>query len=165
MRRDERHEPDGIHEVDALIRQGRLREAEAWLRRRILAGGARDPELLSKWAGLLLREGRPEAAKRLLDRALAIDAACAPAWLNRGNAALHLERLDEAEACYRKALEIRPDYAAAYNNLAVIFKRRGQVDRMVAALKAAARAERRSGLPWWRRWVPGWRLQERGPLA
>ncbi|MBX5465784.1 MAG: tetratricopeptide repeat protein [Clostridia bacterium] len=151
-------------EVDLLIRQGRLEEAEERLRRRLAAGGADEARLLSKWAGLLLRRGKTEAAERLLDRALARDPACAPAWLNRGNLALHRDRLDEAEHCFRKALELRPEYAAAYNNLAVVFKRRGQLDRMVAALKAAARAERAAATaPWWRRWSPAGRLGLRGP--
>ncbi|MDI3316840.1 MAG: tetratricopeptide repeat protein [Bacillota bacterium] len=150
---------------DRLIQQGRLQEAKVLLIRRLRAGGARDPVLLSRWAGLLLREGRLEAAARLLDHVLATDPDCAPAWLNRGNAALEAGQLEEAESCYRRALEIRPDYVAAFNNLAVLFKRRGQIERMVAALKAAARAERQASLPWWRRRGWGGLLPDRRPFA
>ena len=34
-------------------------------------------------------------------------------------------KLDEAVACYRRALELKPDYAEAHNNLGNAFKEQG----------------------------------------
>ncbi len=48
-------------------------------------------------------------------------------------AALALRGLfDEALVCYRKALEIKPDFAEAHYNLGVALARRGQVDEAIA---------------------------------
>ncbi len=34
-------------------------------------------------------------------------------------------KLDEAVACYRRALELKPDYAEAHYNLGIVFKDQG----------------------------------------
>ena len=34
-------------------------------------------------------------------------------------------KLDEAVACYRRALELKPDYAEAHNNLGIALRTRG----------------------------------------
>ena len=50
-------------------------------------------------------------------------------------------KLDEAVACYRRALELRPDYAEAHNNLGVAFKDQGKLDEAVACWRRALELE------------------------
>ena len=56
---------------------------------------------------------------------------------DRGNAALAEGRLDEAEACYRKALELNPGYGEGYVNLGFVLS---QQDRTVDAEQALRHA-------------------------
>jgi len=44
---------------------------------------------------------------------------------------------DEAVACYRKALEFRPDYAEAYNNMGATLEEKGDKDEAIAAYRKA----------------------------
>jgi len=46
-------------------------------------------------------------------------------------------KLDEAVACWRRALELRPDYAETHNNLGIAFKAQGKLDEAVAAYRRA----------------------------
>ena len=48
---------------------------------------------------------------------------------NLGIAFKEQGKLDEAVACYCRALELRPDYAEAHNNLGVAFKDLGEAGR------------------------------------
>ena len=44
---------------------------------------------------------------------------------------------DEAVACYRRALELKPDYAEAHNNLGNALKEQGKLDEAVACCRRA----------------------------
>ena len=55
-------------------------------------------------------------------------------------------KLDEAMSCYKKALDIKPDYAPARINLGNIFQSRGQIDDAIAHYKMALRAEPRNAV-------------------
>ena len=46
-------------------------------------------------------------------------------------------KLDEAVACYRRALELKPDYAEAHNNLGIALKDQGKLDEAVACYRRA----------------------------
>ena len=46
-------------------------------------------------------------------------------------------KLDEAVACYRRALELKPDYAAAHNNLGNALQAQGKLDEAVACYRRA----------------------------
>ena len=39
---------------------------------------------------------------------------------------------DEALACYRRALELKPDYAEAHSNLGIALKDQGKLEEAVA---------------------------------
>ena len=41
-------------------------------------------------------------------------------------------KVDEAVACYRRALELKPSYAEAHYNLGVALKEQGKLDEAVA---------------------------------
>ncbi len=56
---------------------------------------------------------------------------------NLGVAFRKLNRLDEAEACYKKALALKPDYVAAHYNLGMVFYDRGRLDEAEACYKKA----------------------------
>ena len=55
----------------------------------------------------------------------------------QGNALRDWGRLDEAVACYRRALELKPDFAEAHNNLGNTFKGQGRLDEAVACYRRA----------------------------
>lgn len=75
------------------------------------AGAFRDNE----WRGVALyRAGKFSEA---IDAFAALDTA--DAWYNQGNALLHLNRLDQAVAAYKRALELRKDWPEAKANLAI----------------------------------------------
>ena len=46
-------------------------------------------------------------------------------------------KLDEAVACYRRALELKPDYAEAHNNLGNALNDQGKLDEAVACYRRA----------------------------
>jgi tetratricopeptide (TPR) repeat protein len=54
-----------------------------------------------------------------------------------GNAFLHGGKVDEARACYEKALQIRPDFAEAHYNLGNILLQSGKVDEAIAEYRQA----------------------------
>ena len=82
--------------------------------------------------------GDLDGAVRALDAALAVDAAYAPAWLQRATWLLDLGRLDEAAVAFESALELAPtgDAAvAATAGLARVLVRQDQAEEAIAALE------------------------------
>ena len=51
--------------------------------------------------------------------------------LQRGNFAMMLEQMDAAEAAYSRAIELKPNYAAAYSNRGRAYRRKGEYDRAI----------------------------------
>ena len=49
-------------------------------------------------------------------------------YFNLGNSLYRLGQLSQAVSCYRKAIELNANYAAAYHNLASALKRQGKLD-------------------------------------
>ncbi|HEY2476149.1 MAG TPA: tetratricopeptide repeat protein [Candidatus Cybelea sp.] len=68
----------------------------------------------------------------------------APALTNLGNLLLESGQVDDAIAYYERAVESDRDYAIAYLNLGVAYKRAGRIAEGVNALRHAARLEERS---------------------
>ena len=60
---------------------------------------------------------RFEEAKRILERAVALDPFSADAHSNLGFALFNLKQNDEARACYETALALKPDFPTAQRNL------------------------------------------------
>lgn len=82
---------------------GQWAEAEDALAR----GLAIVPQRVDLWLILSqcrLRQNKVEAALEALDRALAVDPGFAPAWTERGNLLREIHRLEEAAACFEKAI-------------------------------------------------------------
>jgi tetratricopeptide (TPR) repeat protein len=64
--------------------------------------------------------------------------------LDQGTKALDGGNVDEAIDNYRKALEIKPDYAEAHDKLGLALAERGQIDEAIAEYTAAIRLDPKS---------------------
>jgi YaiO family outer membrane protein len=81
-------------------------------------------------------------AAMLLERVVAAEPANSDAWIQLGLALLAIDRLDAAEAAFRRTLELAPDYQDARVGLARIAQRRGDRNSALAELdRIAAPAE------------------------
>lgn len=114
---------------------GRFAEAEA-LYRQILRHQPDAPEVLDRLGSLLEDSGRFADAVEVLERRVGIRPD-ADALVTLGNVYRGAGRLDEAIAAYRGAIELRPVYAGALNNLANALWDAGDLD---AALPLLARS-------------------------
>jgi tetratricopeptide (TPR) repeat protein len=79
-------------------------------------------------------------AKIAFEKALSYDPKHYRAMTNLGNMALESNHLEEATSFYERALKINEHFANAHHNLAVAYKRKGEVGKSVRALKQAQRA-------------------------
>ena len=122
----------------ALLRQGRLREAEPLLRA-VLArqpGFAAAAGLLGAVLGAL---GRLAEAEPLLRQAAAAQPDSADAQGNLGNLLRDLGRPAEAEVCLRAAIGLRAGYPEAHNNLGALLRDRGDADGAERCFREALR--------------------------
>lgn len=88
--------------------------------------------------GMLFRQdGQTGDALDYTQKAAALSPTYAAAHYNLGNIFIELERLDEAEACFRRALQLKPDYAEACNNLGYVLKRLHRPEEAEASFKQA----------------------------
>jgi tetratricopeptide (TPR) repeat protein len=77
----------------------------------------------------------------------------AEAYYNRAKAASELDRIDDAKADYRKAIEEKPNYAKAYHNLAILEEKSGNLPEAVTLLKKAIAADTETDS-----WKSHWKL-------
>jgi tetratricopeptide (TPR) repeat protein len=56
---------------------------------------------------------------------------------NLGEAYRALDRISNAIDCYRRALELKPDYAEAHSNLGLALKEQGKLDDALACYRRA----------------------------
>jgi type IV pilus assembly protein PilF len=85
-----------------------------------------------------LRASRAQEALREFDEALESDERFPEAHLGRGLVLeLGFGQLAEAEKAYRRAIELRPDYAEAQNDLGQLLAKTGRYEQAVAAFDAA----------------------------
>lgn len=118
---DRRRPDDALAELDAL-RSG-LFEAEAETQR----GTA------------LIFDDRLAEAGACFERALEVDPRHFRALTNLGNVALEEGRVDDAIDAYQRALKLNDDFANAHHNLAVAYRRKGQLSKSVRSLRRAQR--------------------------
>jgi lipoprotein NlpI len=121
-----------------------------WLAQGELTAGER-AFLLNKRG--VARIGLERAAPARADFAAALEARpdYAPALTNLGNLLLEEGEVDAAIARYESAIAADREYAIAYLNLGVAYKRAGRVAEGVRALRRAQRLERAASAlrPWW----------------
>jgi protein O-GlcNAc transferase len=65
--------------------------------------------------------------------------------INSGNSFAIRGQLNEAIACYRKALKVNPNSDVAYNNLGNVFKDKGQIDEAIDLYKKALQINQNYG--------------------
>lgn len=120
-RREEAGDYPGAHEL--------LRQA--------LALNPGDVTILGAIGAVLRKESRLDEALVLLDHVVAAEPRHAAAWLEHGYVLDALRREADAQASYRRALQVDPNLAPAFGRLADAAARRGESD---AARDLAAQA-------------------------
>ena len=112
---------------------GRLQTA-GQIYRQILAAEPNHADAMHLLGVIAHQTGEHETAVRYIERAIALQDAAAY-HNNLGEAYRALRRIPEAVACYRRALELKPDFADAHNNLGVALKNQGKLDEAVACYR------------------------------
>jgi len=93
-------------------------------------------------AGLAaLRSGDPSAAADAFERAVGIDPALLPAWLNLGIARARVQDWAGAIAAYESLIELEPGHAKALNNMANVYFRQGRHDQAAVWYERALAAD------------------------
>ncbi|MBI5279394.1 MAG: tetratricopeptide repeat protein [Burkholderiales bacterium] len=127
-------------------RTGSVEEAEALLRRALAVQVS--PVVLGNLALLLRRTGREAEGVPLLETWTRLQPKSASAWAALARSLDRLERFDEAEAAYARALEIDPKQVQAKADLGLLLHRRGRLEQAAALLEQAAAARRGSVAAW-----------------
>jgi tetratricopeptide (TPR) repeat protein len=109
---------------------------EAW--RAILAVIPQHQEAAARLGRLAWEDGDHVTAAELLERAAAKQAP-ASVWFDLGLVRQDLRDDTGAAAAYRKALDIRPDYAEAALNLGIVLQESGDLDSAMRAYSEAYR--------------------------
>jgi Flp pilus assembly protein TadD len=90
-------------------------------------------------ARLLVESGNPEQALRETLTLTSRDARDAEAWQAQGSAQRALGLLADAEASFRRSIELRPQYSIARHNLGALLGQVHRAEESLAELREAAR--------------------------
>lgn len=101
------------------------------LYRTILDAYPDDITVLHCYSILCYQQHRPVEAVTLISRIIERSPENSDAYNNLGNVYESLQRYDDAEECYRKAISINSDHAFALNNLGVLLSARGDSGQAV----------------------------------
>jgi Tfp pilus assembly protein PilF len=82
-----------------------------------------------------------DAGMQWVERALAADRSCVPAWFARGRLFEVAQRYPEAEASYRQATVLEPGHAKAHTNLGCMLHIQGRLDEAVECYRKALELE------------------------
>ncbi len=88
-----------------------------------------------------MTEARWADAEQRLAEAARIGPAPPPLWNNLGITLVELGRTQEAEASYRRAIELDPNFAEAHYNLGCLLHLHGRTDEAIACHQAALTAD------------------------
>jgi serine/threonine-protein kinase len=126
----------------ALRARAAAREAEGVLRRG-LAEYPDDFWLATDLGSLLYQGKRWGEAEGFFRLALGLRPGSPAPWLNLGIALGKQgpSALDDAVACYRRALQLDPDYAHAHGGLGIALEKQGKLDDAVACFRRATRLD------------------------
>ena len=100
-------------------------------------------EALNQIGVLQALQAEPDAARVSFQAALESDSGHYRALTNLGNLLLEGGNAHAAEAHYRRALVLEPDYAVAHNNLAAALKKQKRVHESVRSLKQSQKLEQK----------------------
>ena len=84
-----------------------------------------------------------ERARAEFRRALEIDPKHYRALTNMGNAALEDGNFDEAIEYYQQAINLNGDFPNAHHNLGVAWRKKGNIAKSIASLKAGQKAQQK----------------------
>ncbi len=122
-------------------RIGCLAEAEQ-IYREILNRDPNNSDALQLLGTLADQCGQHEQAIELIGRAIECSSRPLAGWHNNlGEAHRKLRQFDEAEVCYRKALELEPSHAGAHNNLGLVMLNLGRPAEAVSCFNSALRVQ------------------------
>ena len=101
-----------------------------------------DPNLVRAHVNLIILYGRTgdfQRASEHFQAAVALDPNHIPdAYYNFGVLLMNRDELGEAAECFRKALQLDPDYADAHNDLGLLLERQGKLPEAAAEYRKAA---------------------------
>lgn len=89
-----------------------------------------------------------EEAEEAHKRALKVDENSYKALVNLGVVYRLTDRYDEAEACYIKALSIKPDYPALHASLGALYVFEGDPEKAVSYLKRSVQLDPQLAIGW-----------------
>lgn len=89
----------------------------------------------------LIKANRLAEAKALAEALCQTHGGDAEIWHLRGVVCGSLGQATEAEACFRRAVELRPDYGKALRNLVIALRNQGKTEEAIASLQAVVRLE------------------------
>jgi predicted TPR repeat methyltransferase len=129
--------------ADAVLKQalaqhqaGRLQQAEQ-LYRAILQAQPFHPEANHNLGVLARQAGQPAAGLPYLKTALAVNPGSGKYLMSYTETLRALGKIDEVAAAYRRALELKPDFAEAHNNLGNALQLLQQLDGAAASFRRA----------------------------
>jgi serine/threonine-protein kinase len=125
----------------ALVRQGRLDEAIAALRKAIRL----QPDFHTAHANLgsaFLLRGQPDKAIAAFRKSLRLDRQFAGAHAGLGAALLARGQLDQALAALRQAIHLQPDCPQAHTVLGMTLHKQGKLDEAITAYRRAIHLDR-----------------------
>ncbi len=102
---------------------------------RVLENAAENAAVHRKLADLYAKNGKHEAAFTQLLRTAQLEDKIPQAWLNAGLGAVRIEEIDQATECFAKALELKPDYARARDELVSLKVAAEKPDEAIALYK------------------------------
>lgn len=117
-------------------RAGRLAQAERLIER-VLQGNADHPMALNLFAAIAVRRGQPSAALSHAERAISISPNEPDFHFTRANSLLALDRTEDAEAAFEKAVALNPHHHKALSNLGAMALRSGRFNRALRLLQRA----------------------------
>ncbi len=120
----------------AAYREGRHEDTQS-LCRRVLRDEPNYFDAMHLLGVSILECERFQDAKRILERAVALNQGSADAHGNLGFALFNLKLYGEARACYEKALALKPDFPTALRNLGNVLFRLEQPEEAIAAFTRA----------------------------
>jgi tetratricopeptide (TPR) repeat protein len=124
--------------VQLFRRAQRLHPADFWINYNLgglLGAGWHEGETRE------VRSQREEEAVRFASVAVALRPQSPGALLLLGDALSRHGRADEADACFREALHLRPGYATVFNSRGMAYFSQGRWDEAIASWREAVRAE------------------------
>lgn len=125
-----------LEEANEHYRRGALAEARAACDRILHAYGA-DAGALTLMAAIAADERNGDEGRRLAALATAADPAAPGPHYVLGRLCQDEGRLAEAEAHYRRSLELKGDQPKAHNNLGAVLHMQGRLDQAVASYRRA----------------------------